>query len=419
MNELPAILGGRQAVSVPHKPYPPIGDGEKLNVMSVLESGRLWAPWGRYTRELESAWSSYVGVRYCSALNSGTAALHCCLVGVGVVPGDEVIVPAWTFAATAAAVRMCGASPVFVDVDPEAGNISPAAVFDAVTEKTRAVVCVHLHGVPADLLRIQTICRDLKLKLVEDCAQAHGAKYRGSYVGTFGDASAFSLNATKNLVGPEGGFFCTNSTEVFNRAASARVFGALETDEGRKYSADPGMCFNYRPNELCSAFALARLSKLESENYTRSCNVAIINGSLEKLQGLCSSSICEHDEVVWQMFRIRLNPGTLQIPWAARSFRALVLRCFAAEGMEWFVWQEHMVPELNAFRTCRCHDVSEARKVADDSIYTCAHFPPNGTELMEQYASAIRKVWLSLPRIIQELGEPSENVPSRFQEEFQ
>ena len=222
-----AILGGTPVITnrKQHGQYPPIGKKERKRIATVLDSGILWGPWAPMVRELEQKWANRTGTSYCAALNSGTAALHCALVGCGVNLGDEVIVPAYSFIATASAVIMAGAIPIFVDIQPETGNIDPSFVESAITDKTKAIIAVHLHGLPADMEQLKAIAQFHQLHLIEDCAQAHGAIYKGDVVGSLSDVGIFSLNATKVLAGPEGGLLTTNSEEIFNRAAKMRVFG--------------------------------------------------------------------------------------------------------------------------------------------------------------------------------------------------
>jgi perosamine synthetase len=222
-----AIFGGNPVIDNKelHGQYPVIRSNERQRITAVLDSGILWGPWAPMTRELEQKWAERVGVNFCAALNSGTAALHCALAGCGVRLGDEVIVPAYSFIATASSVLMVGAIPIFVDIQSKTGNINPALIEAAITDRTKAIIAVHLHGLPADMEELRSIAQRHQLYLIEDCAQAHGATYQGEFVGSLSDVGTFSLNATKVLAGPEGGLLTTNSETIFNRAAKMRVFG--------------------------------------------------------------------------------------------------------------------------------------------------------------------------------------------------
>src|SRR5207302_10310399 len=176
-------------------------------------------------RGLEAEFAAAIGARFCLATNSGTSALHIALAAAGIVAGDEVIIPALSFIATAQAVLHQGATPVFADVDPVTYNLDPADAARRVTQRTRAIVPVHLHGLPADVDAITTLAQRAGLTVIEDAAQAHGALYHGRPVGTLGTMAAYSLNSTKNLPAGEGGLFVTSSETLHARAARVRFDG--------------------------------------------------------------------------------------------------------------------------------------------------------------------------------------------------
>ena len=179
-----AITGGPPAIPQGKRlaPYPEIGAAERQRIDRVLASGKLWAPWAPMTRELEETWAAYVGTVHCRAVSSGTAALHCALVGCGVGPGDEVLVPAYSYLASAATVFLTGACPVFVDVRAD-GNLDPEKASLAITGRTKAIIAVHLHGAVADMSAIMELAKKYSILVIEDCAQAHGAVIDGRRVG--------------------------------------------------------------------------------------------------------------------------------------------------------------------------------------------------------------------------------------------
>ena len=181
---------------------------------------------GEDVEQFESEFATYCGVKHCVALSSGTAALHLGLLALGVQPGDEVITSPNTFLATAEAITYCGARPVFVDIDPSTANLDPAQIERAVTPRTRAIIPIHLYGRPADMDAIRSIAENLKLLVLEDAAQAHGARYRGRRVGGLGHAAAFSFYPSKNLGAyGEGGALTTNDDSVAKYARAARSHG--------------------------------------------------------------------------------------------------------------------------------------------------------------------------------------------------
>src|SRR5438093_11219844 len=205
--------------------WPILTDADRAAVARVLNRGVLSGVGAPEARGLEAEFAAVVGRRFCLATNSGTSALHIALAAAGVGPGDEVIVPALSFIATAQAVLHQGAIPVFADVEPDTYNIDIADAARRVTARTRAIVPVHLHGLPADMDAVLALARRAGLVVIEDAAQAHGATYRGRPVGTLGDMAAFSLNSTKNFPAGEGGLFVTASEELHARAARVRLDG--------------------------------------------------------------------------------------------------------------------------------------------------------------------------------------------------
>lgn len=217
--------------------------------------------------QFEDAFAKKTGARYALAVNSGTSALICGLIGVGVQPGDEVLVPSYTYIATAAAALAVGAFPVIVEVDRSL-TMDPADLERKITPRSRAVIPVHMRGAVCDMRRVLAIARRHGLKVIEDCAQANGATWRGRHVGTLGDAGAFSLQQSKVITAGEGGVLIANRRSVFERAAfyhdSAYMFW-MEREgspaQRRRIRASAFLGENYRMPELLGAVALAQLKK--------------------------------------------------------------------------------------------------------------------------------------------------------------
>ena len=205
--------------------WPMLGAADRVAVARVLDRGVLSGAGAPEMKALEAEFAELLGAGHCLATNSGTAALHIALAAVGLGRGDEVIVPAFSFIATAQAVLHEGATPVFADVDPTTFNIDVADAARRVTSRTRAIVPVHLHGLPADMDEVNALAREHGLVVIEDAAQAHGALYRGRPVGTLGMMAAFSLNSTKNFPAGEGGLFVTSDETLHGRAARVRFDG--------------------------------------------------------------------------------------------------------------------------------------------------------------------------------------------------
>ncbi|MDU3080548.1 MAG: DegT/DnrJ/EryC1/StrS family aminotransferase, partial [Cutibacterium avidum] len=206
----------------PAKPI--LGDDERKAVDEVIASGMVAQ--GPQVHAFEEEFSSQVvdGV-HCVAVNSGTSALHIGLLASGIGEGDEVIVPSFTFAATGNSVALSGAKPVFADVDPVTFNLDPVSIEASITDKTAAIMPVHLYGLPANMPEILKIAEKHGLRVFEDCAQAHAASIDGMHVGTFGTFGAFSFYPTKNMTSGEGGMITTSDPEVAREAAMLRNQG--------------------------------------------------------------------------------------------------------------------------------------------------------------------------------------------------
>src|ERR1700733_4711606 len=226
-------------------------------VARVLESGQFVG--GPEITALEEEFASYCGARHGVAVNSGTSALHLALLAADIQPGDEVITVPFTFYATVAAIGYVGATPVYVDIDPATFNIDAAKIKAAITERTRAILLVHLYGQCADMDPILDIARRHKLIVIEDAAQAHGAEYRGRRAGGMGDIGCFSFYPTKNLgAAGEGGMLTTNNSEYARTAALLRSWG----EEQRYRPTLKG--FNYRLPAIQAAILRVKLQRLEA-----------------------------------------------------------------------------------------------------------------------------------------------------------
>ena len=216
----------------------------------------------------EDEFSALVEGRHCVAVASGTAALHLGLLAAGIGPGDEVVLPSFSFAATANAVRQAGATPVFADVEPEHLCVDPDAVAAAVTPRTAAIMPVHLYGHPADMDRLTTVARRHGLLLVEDAAQAHGAHLHGRPAGALGDLAAFSFYATKNVAAGEGGMIVTTDPQV---ARMARIL----RDQGMERQYHPVMAgFNARMTDIHASIGRVQLRRLKAGNAARRAHAA-------------------------------------------------------------------------------------------------------------------------------------------------
>lgn len=242
-------------------------------IATVLERGRYVL--GEAVSSFEDDFARYIGVEHGIGVGNGTDALHLALRALGIGSGDEVITVAQTAVATAAAIEMAGATPVFVDIEPRYYTIDAAKVEEAITPRTRAIVAVHIYGGPADIEALAAIARRHDLRLIEDCAQAHGARLNGRRLGSFGDAACFSFYPTKNLGAlGDGGLIVTRDSDVAKRARLLREYGWAE----RYVSHIAG--FNSRLDELQAAILAVKLRHLDGDNERRAAIAARYDAAL-------------------------------------------------------------------------------------------------------------------------------------------
>lgn len=274
------------------KPY--IGDEEKQAVLDVLDSGQLTQ--GGQVAAFEQAFADYHGAHYGIAVNNGTTALIAALMAHGIGPGYEVIIPSFSFFATASCISFTGARPVFADIDPDTFCLSPQAAEAAITARTAAIMPVHLYGHPADMPTFERICQKHNLLLLEDAAQAHGARIGERSVGTWGTAS-FSFYPTKNMTTTEGGMVLTNDEAIASRLRMIRNQGM---DQQYRHEV---MGFNFRMTNLSAAIGLAQLKRLPEWTQTRIDNAAYFN---QQLRAVKTPVTAAHHTHVFHQYTVRV-----------------------------------------------------------------------------------------------------------------
>ncbi|HEY3292786.1 MAG TPA: DegT/DnrJ/EryC1/StrS family aminotransferase [Candidatus Nanopelagicaceae bacterium] len=274
---------------------PLIGAEEREAVDRVLQSGMLAQ--GPEVAAFEKEFSAIVDGRHCIAVNSGTSGLHMALEAIGMDTGDEVIVPSFTFAATANSVALTGATPVFVDIDPRTFNIDPAAIEAAITPRTKAIQPVHLYGQPASMQQIMDIAKRHNLLVVEDAAQAHMASFNGTPVGAFGDAGVFSFYPTKNMTSGEGGMITTASDEIARQSRLLRNQGMEKRYENEIVG------FNTRMTDIHAAIGRVQLRKLAKWTQQRQANAKFLD---ENLKGVVVPYVAPGAVHVYHQYTIRV-----------------------------------------------------------------------------------------------------------------
>jgi perosamine synthetase len=277
------------------KPF--IGDEERQAVLGVLTGGQLSQ--GPKVEEFERAFADYHGAKHAVATNNGTTALTAAMMAHDIGPGDEVIVPSFSFFATGSCVLSVGATPVFADIEPSSFCLSPAAAEAAITSRTKAVMPVHLYGQPADMPRFEALCSRRGLLLLEDAAQAHGAAIGKRRVGTWGTAS-FSFYPTKNMTTTEGGMVLTNDDQVARKLRMIRNQGM-----GTQYHHEV-VGYNFRMTDLAAAIGCIQLKRLPRWTETRIANASYYSGHLKHVLPPAPVADTTH---VFHQYTVRVPPG--------------------------------------------------------------------------------------------------------------
>lgn len=424
MKEKLAIKGGTPVLQRKnYKNWPIVNKDSRFLVNQVLDSGILAGATAPQVTELEREWADYVGVKYCLTTCSGTAALHMALSAIGIKPGDEIITSAFTFLASASCAIHQNAIPVFADIDKRTYNIDPQKIEQVITERTKAIIPVHIQGLPSDMDPILEIAKKYNLFVIEDACQAHGAIYKGKNVGTMGNIAAFSLNILKNLGGGEGGLYVTDDETLLRKGNLIRCFGdeVDEVSHRRKYNASI-LGYMYRNQELPAAFARGQLMHLDEYNDIRIRNAEYLTEKLGKIPGIIPPYCpveCKH---VYFMYNIRFDPEAAGADCPPRKFRIAVEKALYKEGVIVGQWQTMPVPGQDIFQSklgyggskypwivnedkgikynYSVNDYPVAKELCDN--YTVVHgiHAPNDIELMKKIVTAFEKVFSDIDSVL-------------------
>jgi perosamine synthetase len=284
---------------------------DEKSVLEVIKRGSFWAI-GPEIEEFEELVAHYVGRRYGVAFNSGTSALHAILLACDLKAGDEVIVPSFTFIATANAALFVGAKPVFGDVEEETLGLSPSGVQDKITRKTRAVIPVHYGGLPCHMKELQEIAKDNNLILIEDAAESIGASIDGKKVGSFSDLAMFSFCGNKIVTTGEGGIAVTDSKEMWERLHLIRSHGRLETEPyfATTKSLDYiTLGYNWRMSSITAALGVSQMKKIDRIIRMRRRNSEYMGSKLSEIRGIELQNPPKGHLHVYQMYTIRVKEG--------------------------------------------------------------------------------------------------------------
>lgn len=283
---------------------PNLSGNELKYVKDCIETGWI-SSIGEYVKKFEEGFSKYCGTKYGIAVANGTVALHLALEALGIKKGDEVIIPALTFVATANAVKYTGAKPIFIDSEPRTWNMNPAKIEEKISSKTKAIIPVHLYGHPCDMDRIKEIAEKHNLAIIEDAAEAHGAEYKGKKVGSLSTISCFSFYGNKILTSGEGGMCLTNDERLAEKIGQLKDHGMSK--ERRYYH--PQLGYNYRLTNIQAAIGLAQLEKIEKTIETKRKNAKLYNSLLKDVKGITLPIEEPWAKNVYWMYSILVEKG--------------------------------------------------------------------------------------------------------------
>ncbi|MBC8202129.1 MAG: DegT/DnrJ/EryC1/StrS family aminotransferase [Planctomycetes bacterium] len=313
--DLPAILGGNQAITLDQvraHAWPIISKQDEQAVLDVLRSGNLSLH--PIVGELESAYKERTGRNFALTHNNGTSAILAGLSAIGVKPYDEVIVPSATWWSSVMPVLHCGGVPVFAELEPTCLGLDPEDVERKITDKTKAIVVVHLFGVPSKMDELLAIAKKYNLKILEDASHAHGATYKGRPIGSLGDVSVFSMQGNKLCPSGEGGILLCDDEEMYEAAIRLGHYERLlNLESNNKFFAATGFGFKFRMAPMAAALALSQLQKMDERNTKRNHNCNYLS---EKLEGLGFETFLSTDDAqrVYFEFLIRYNGEKTGLP---------------------------------------------------------------------------------------------------------
>ena len=412
--------------------WPDIRPEDKAAVASVLERGVLGGVGAPESTALEAEWAAYVGRSSALLFNSGTAAIHAALYGIGIQPGDEVITTAFTFAGTWQPILHALGIPVFVDIDPRTYNLDVRRIEARITDRTRAILPVHIQGLPCDMDEILEIAERRGLVVIEDACQAHGATYHGRQVGSIGAVGCYSLNSSKILTGGEGGLLVTDDPDILQRARRLRTFGEdipelarLTGWNFRPYTVH-SVGWNYRHQEMPAALARSQLKRLPEHIEIGQRNARVLTDLLSEVPGITPPYIPPDRTSIYYEYRVRLDPAEVGLAGVEPTvFRDAIGKALMATGVGVELWHTEPAPAFPIFRdrtgfgggipwtqppagrdvTYDPSEFPEAQSLLDSSLVICDLRHPifiQPVELMEHYADAIGRVLGDAERVVRD-----------------
>lgn len=393
-----AINGGEKTVTRSF-PWPIYDNTEVEAVANVVRDGKWGNPnCGDIVAKVEQEFAAYCGTKYAISCVNGSISIKLALIAFGIRPGDEVIVPPYTFITTASSVIECNGVPVFVDISPETYNLDPAAIEKAITPRTKAIIPVHFGGQSCDMEAIMDIAKRHNLRVLEDAAHAHGSEYKGKRLGSIADAGSFSFQSSKNLTSGEGGMIVTNDESLYKMISSLRNVGRVEGGQWYDHF-NPGL--NYRITQMQAALLSSQLQRLEQQTIDRNENGLYLNELLSTIEGVSpltrghgETRHCQH------LYIFKYNK---------EKFNNLSKKDFVdrlmAEGVPSLTGYPHplyrqplfqnsnfmsyAIPDSVNYREANC-PVAEA--ACEEAVWILQHAMLGTKADMESFAEAIRKI---------------------------
>lgn len=354
----------------------PLLDDEEIGAVSrVISTGMIAS--GPETEKFEQEFASYVGTKYACAVNNGTSALCLALSAAGISPGDEVITTPFTFVATANSILSCGAIPVFADIDEKTYNLCPKSVERLISEKTKAVMPVHLYGLPADMNAFREIARSYGIAIIGDAAQAHGARIGEEMVGSLADMECFSFYPTKNMTTGEGGMVTTNDEELMSKLVSIRNHGR-PTSKLTNYSHER-FGLNLRLTDIGSAIGRVQLRKLPKFLKIRERNAEILTNILSKSQKIIIPTIPDDFQHAWHQYTIRVED------------RSRVVNDLRIDGIGCGIYYPNLIFEYPHLKKYYC-ECPNAEEIVKEVLSLPVHAGLSDEEVTEVGEAAIKSI---------------------------
>lgn len=399
MKEDLALFGGKKTLNKEFK-WPIFDNDDVSAVTEIVSSGNWGNPdCGGIVEQVEKEFAAYCGSKYAISCVNGSVSLRLALIACGVKPGDEVILPPYTFIATASVVLEANCVPVFVDIDPKTYNLDSSKIEDAITAKTKAIIPVHFAGQSCDMDAIMAIAAKHNLRVIEDAAHAHGGEYKGKKLGSIGDAGSFSFQSSKNLTCGEGGMVVTDDEELFDMMNSLRNVGRVK---GGQWYEHHNLGCNYRLTQMQAALLSKQLDRLEGQTQVRNENGLYLNTLLEQIDGIVpldrglGETLHTYHIYIFKYDKSKFN----NLP--KREFAEML----AAEGVPSFMgypeplykqplFQEknfmcYAIPEEVSYAEVSCPETEKA--CYEDAVWILQHAMLGSKEDMNLIAEAIRKI---------------------------